>query len=94
VPLTGRAAPPRRCRRALRSDSLAPVLSLLIAASEPSKVPFYLAGGALAAWAVLLATIGLTRPTFPYHERGQRGVIGTSLLLVVIAIAMAVVTSK
>jgi hypothetical protein len=67
---------------------------LITAAEEPSKVPFYLAGGALALWAVILAGIGLTRPAFPYNIRGQRGVIAISLVLVVIAIAMAIITSK
>jgi hypothetical protein len=70
------------------------VLTLLLAASEPSKVPFYLAGGILALWAVVLAGIGLTRPSFPYNPRGQRGVIAISLVLMVITIAMAIVTSK
>jgi hypothetical protein len=70
------------------------VLTLLLTAGEPSKVPFYFAGGALALWAVVLAGIGLTRPSFPYSDRGARGVIAISLVLVAIAIAMAVVTSK
>ena len=34
-------------------------------ASEPSKTPFYLAGGLLAAWAVLLGSFGFTHPDFP-----------------------------
>jgi hypothetical protein len=70
------------------------VLTTLLAAAEPSKVPFYLAGGALAVWAVVLAAIGLTRPEFPYGERGQRGVMTLSFLLVVVAVAMAIATSK
>jgi hypothetical protein len=70
------------------------MLTALLAAAEPSKVPFYIAGGALAVYAVVLAGIGLTRPSFPYNDRGERAVIGVSLVLVVIAIAMAVVTSK
>jgi hypothetical protein len=70
------------------------VLHYLIAAAEPSKVPFYLAGGALAAWAVVLAGIGLTRPSFPYNARGTRGVILFSLLLVVVTLAAAIGTSK
>jgi hypothetical protein len=70
------------------------VVTLLLAAGEPSKVPFYFAGGALALWAVVLAGIGLTRPSFPYIDRGARGVIAISFVLVAIAIAMAVVTSK
>jgi hypothetical protein len=70
------------------------VLTLLLAAGEPSKVPFYLAGGALAAWAVVLAALGLTRPSFPYSNRGARGVMLISLLLMLLAIAMAIATSK
>jgi hypothetical protein len=69
------------------------MLTVLLAASEPSKVPFYLAGAVLALWAVALAGIGLTRPEFPYNPRGQRGVILISLLLVIITVAMAIVTS-
>ncbi len=69
------------------------MLSTVIAAAEPSKVPFFIAGGALALWAVLLAWIGLTRPSFPGSALGQRGVILISLALVVLAIAMAVVTA-
>jgi hypothetical protein len=68
------------------------VLSILIAASEPSKVPFYIAGGVLVVWAVVLAGLGLTRPSFPYDERGARGVILISLVLVAVEIAMAIVT--
>lgn len=68
------------------------MLSALIAAAEPSKVPFYIAGAVLASWAVVLAWIGLTRPSFPFNVRGQRGVIAISLLLALLAIAMAIVT--
>ena len=70
------------------------MLSVLVAASEPSKVPFYFAGGALAAWAVVLSWIGLTRPEFPFGDRGARGVMAISLLLAAIAIGMAIATSK
>jgi hypothetical protein len=70
------------------------MLQLLIAASEPSKVPFYLAGGALAVWAVVLAAMGLREPRFPGGEGGQRGVIGLTLVLMLIAMAMAIVTTN
>jgi hypothetical protein len=70
------------------------VLSAFLAAAEPSKVPFYFAGGILALWAVVLAGIGLTRPSFPYSARGARGVMAVSFVLVAIAIAMAIATSK
>jgi hypothetical protein len=69
------------------------VISLL-AAAEPSKVPFYFAGGVLAAWAVVLAGVGLTRPSFPYSERGARAVMGISFGLVLLTVAMAIATSK
>ena len=66
----------------------------ILASAEPSKVPFYFAGGALAAWAVVLAGLGLTRPSFPYSERGGRAVMGISFGLMVVAVAMAIATSK
>jgi hypothetical protein len=66
---------------------------LVVAASEPSKVPFFICGGALAVWAVLLAGIGLSRPEFPNNEAGQRGVIGISFVLIVLAIGAAILTS-
>jgi hypothetical protein len=69
------------------------VSTLLLAASETSKVPFFIAGGVLAVWAVILAAIGLNRPDFPGDLRGQRTVIGISFTLVVIAIALAIATS-
>ena len=42
---------------------------------------------------MVLAAIGLNRPDFPGNLRGQRAVIGISLTLMVIAIAMAIATS-
>ena len=68
------------------------MLSALIAAAEPSKVPFYIAGGLFACWAVVLAWIGLTRPSFPFNARGQGGVVAISLLLAVLAVGMAIAT--
>jgi len=68
------------------------VLAVLFAVAEPSKVPFYIAGGVVALWAVALAGLGLTQPEFPYNARGQRGVVAFSLLLIVIAIATAILT--
>jgi hypothetical protein len=67
---------------------------LHLAAAEPSKVPFYIAGLLLAGWAVVLSAAGLTRPSFPAGEAAQRGVIAVSFVLMVFAVAMAIVTSK
>jgi hypothetical protein len=67
---------------------------LVMAAGEPSKVPFYIAGVVLAVWAVGLTAYGLTRPSFPADIRGQRLVVSVSTVLFVLAIAMAIVTDK
>jgi hypothetical protein len=70
------------------------MIHLFLAESEPSKVPFYIAGGLFAVWAVVLASIGLTRPSFPYNIRGQRTVVAISFLLLVAAIGTSIATSK
>ena len=70
------------------------MLSILLYAAEPSKVPFYVAGAALAGWAVVLAAVGLTRPSFPNNSRGQLGVMAISVVLAVAAMATAILTSK
>jgi hypothetical protein len=68
-------------------------LVLAIDEHEPSKVPFYIGGGALAAWAVVLGFFGLRGETFPASQATARGVMGVSVLLVTVAIAMALITS-
>jgi hypothetical protein len=67
--------------------------AVLITAAETSKVPFFILGGALALWAVVLAGIGMRNPDFPYNLRGQRGVIGLTLVIVVLAVGAAILTS-
>ncbi len=67
--------------------------ALIIAAGEPSKVPFYIAGALLVIWALSLAAVGLTRPAFPGSQRGARGVMAVSFVLMVAAMAAAVLTS-
>ena len=62
-------------------------------AAAPSKVPFYIAGGLLAAWAVLIALRGITKPGFPDSRGGARLVILTSAVLVAAAMTAAVVTA-
>jgi uncharacterized cupredoxin-like copper-binding protein len=68
---------------------LAPVL-----AAEKSKVPFYIAGGVLVAWALIVSMgIGMRNPSFPSTLGAQRAVMGITAVLVLVAISMAVVTS-
>jgi plastocyanin len=68
---------------------LAPILG-----AEKSKVPFYIAGGLLVAWALTLSLlIGMRRPDFPSSKSQERGVIAVTVVLVLVAVSMAVVTS-
>jgi plastocyanin len=67
---------------------------LPILGAEKSKVPFYIAGGLLVAWALIVSVgLGLRRPDFPDNLAGQRVVIAISAVLVVAAAATAVITS-
>ncbi|HEY2320118.1 MAG TPA: hypothetical protein VGH67_17555 [Solirubrobacteraceae bacterium] len=66
---------------------------LFLTAAETSKTPFFIIGGALAVYAVILATIGIQRPNFPFNARGQRGVVAVTAVMVVLAIAAAILTS-
>jgi plastocyanin len=65
----------------------------VLAAGEPSKVPFYVMGGILASWAVLLAAIGLSRADFPGSGGRARGVMAISAVLVLGTVTSAVATS-
>ena len=66
---------------------------MLLAADAPSKVPFYVAGGVLVVWAVLLAVWGITHEEFPGSKGRARGVMLVSACLVALTAAMAVVTA-
>lgn len=69
------------------------LLTLASAEAEPSKTPFYIAGGALAVWAVVLSAIGMTQPSFPSSEGASRGVMLISIVLVAAAMVAIVVTA-
>jgi plastocyanin len=69
-------------------------LHSVLAAGEPSKVPFYVMGGILASWAVVLAAVGLSRAEFPGSAGGARAVMGISALLVLGTVTSAVATSS
>lgn len=67
----------------------APVL-----AAEKSKVPYYIAGGLLVAWALFVSLgLGLRNPNFPGTLGGQRAVMAISAVLVLATVSMAIVTS-
>ncbi|HEY2283399.1 MAG TPA: hypothetical protein VGH60_07605 [Solirubrobacteraceae bacterium] len=68
---------------------LAPIIG-----AEKSKVPFYIAGGALVLWAAILSlALGMRKPDFPGSATGERVVIAITVVLVIAAASMAVVTS-
>jgi hypothetical protein len=74
------------------------VTALLIAfaasgEAEPSKVPFYVAGGILVAWALLVSVFAIRQETFPTSEGQARGVMGITVLLIAAAMATAVITA-
>jgi uncharacterized cupredoxin-like copper-binding protein len=67
----------------------APVL-----AAEKSKVPYYIAGGLLVAWALFVSLgLGLRNPNFPSTLGGQRAVMAISAVLVLATVSMAIATS-
>jgi hypothetical protein len=62
-------------------------------AEESSKTAFYICGGLLAAWAVVLSLIGMSSETFPATVGAKRGVIAITSVFVVAAMATAVITA-
>ena len=59
---------------------------------ESSKTLFYVFGGLLAVWAVVVSAIGIrAHETFPPTRR-RRGVMAISVVLVLCAMASAVIT--
>jgi len=71
------------------------VLTLLAeAANAPSKTPFYIVGGLLVLWAVIVSFLGISRPDFPgAGERRGHIVMLITAVLVVGTMASAVVSS-
>jgi hypothetical protein len=61
--------------------------------AEPSKTLFYIFGGLLAVWAVVVSAIGIrAHDTFPPTLSARRGVMAISVVLVLCAMGSAVLT--
>jgi plastocyanin len=73
-------------------DNDATTLDRVMLATASSKLPYYIAGGLLAAWAVLLAAWGISHAEFPGSPTRARLVMLTSFLLVAATMTAAVVT--
>jgi hypothetical protein len=73
------------------------LFALVLAAEEgveeSSKTAFYIFGGVLAIWAVVLSGIGMSSASFPATVAAKRGVIGLTAVLVAAAMATAVITA-
>ena len=73
-----------------------PALTIVFASAEgeeSSKTLFYIAGGLLVLFAVLVSVLGISRiGTFPSGTGQARGVIGVAALLVLAAVTAAIVT--
>ncbi|MDX6688689.1 MAG: hypothetical protein QOG15_146 [Solirubrobacteraceae bacterium] len=57
---------------------------------EKSEVPFFIAGGLWAAFAVAISVVGFTRPDFPTSPVAARGVMTAGGVLMVAAVSMAI----
>ena len=75
------------------------MLAILIAfaaseeGEESSKALFYVFGGLLAVWAVVVSAIGIkAHDSFPPSRSAARGVMAISVLLILCAMASAVIT--
>jgi hypothetical protein len=73
-------------------------LTALILASEAgghekSKTAFYLLGGLLTLWAVVLAGIGMSSASFPATVGAKRGVIALTAVLMLGAMVTSVTTA-
>jgi len=79
-------------------------LSIIIAATEhaaaaaehateehhKSELPFFIAGGLLATFAVVISVIGFKRPDFPANAAAAHGVMAISTVLVAAAMFSAI----
>ena len=69
------------------------MLAAEAAEEKSSHTPFYVAGGALAAFAVVISFIGIKRHENWPSEGTAKGIMALAAVLVVAACATAVVTS-
>jgi hypothetical protein len=72
-------------------------LSMILAAAEhaaeepeKSELPFFIAGGVLASFAVIISVIGFKKPDFPATDGAAKGVMALGAMLVLAAMASIV----
>jgi len=59
-----------------------------------SEVPFFIAGGVLALFAVLISVYGFKKPDFPGDSAAARGVMAVSVALVVAVMGATIYVSS
>ena len=75
------------------------ILSTILAAAEAaaehekSELPFFLAGGLLASFAVIISVVGFKKPDFPADQATARGVMALGATLVAAAMISIVYVS-
>ncbi|MDX6680309.1 MAG: hypothetical protein QOG94_348 [Solirubrobacteraceae bacterium] len=57
---------------------------------ERSELPFFIAGGMFAAFAIAISVFGFQRPDFPSSAGQARGVMSAGVVLMLAAISAAV----
>jgi hypothetical protein len=65
-------------------------LLVLAAETEKSEVPFFVAGGVFAAWAVVVGFLGTRSEAFPGGMGAGRAVSAVSVALAAVSMALAV----
>jgi hypothetical protein len=66
---------------------------LAAAEAEPSKVPFYICGGLLVLFALVVSAIGIQSETVPPTRGARTALLGLAALLVAAAMLTAVLTA-
>ena len=71
------------------------MIDLLIATveEEPAKTLYYVAGGALALFAVAVSVVGFARPDFPSSALQARAIMAGGVLLTAFVITAVIITS-
>jgi hypothetical protein len=72
-------------------------LAFLLAAAEhaaeehhKSELPFFVAGGLLVTFAIIISVVGFKKPEFPANDQAARGVMALSVALVAGALGSAI----
>jgi len=67
---------------------------ILAAESEKSKVPYFIAGGLFAVWAIVVSLVGLRNPDFPKSPGAGRTTLLVSVVLAVATFGLLIFVSN